>query len=637
MNMDSIDAALADLALQETPNYTATAKKFNINRTTLSRRHRGLTSKMGTNPNPAALLSPEQSKGLVDCINRLTTQMLPPTTYMVRRLARDICGKPPGKNWVNRFINSESNTLDSAFLNGADLARGKADNEYQYRLYFNMVGIVLDPETRFNSAQVKQKIEQYDIQPHNQYNMDEKGFLIGVLSKARRVFDAKALRSGKLLGSGQDGNREWVTLIGSICMDGTYPPPSIIYQADSGNLQDTWLDNFNPEEQLCFFTSSATGWTNEELGLSWLVRVFDPYTKSKARQGRDFRLLFVDGHNSHVNMKFLDWCDRNRILVAVYPPHSTHRLQPLDVSLYSPLAHYYSQNLDEWIHKTQGLTRISKRHFFSIFWPAFQSAFTTKNVFSGWERTGLHPFDPEVVLSQIRTQERPNSSSGGSGVSVLSTHDWRKVRKLVAEAMAGVLQPEARKMIRTIDQLTVQNSILTTQNTQLRETVRLEKDKRRRGKPLFDDIEAEGDGKAMFFSPSKIQRARDRQQQKEHERDLIQVQKQAEKQAKRLAKEEKQLLIAQRKAQRLEARLQREKQKAEKQRLRQEATDQRIVAQQLQSEASEAQKHQKKRRQSSKFRHIDEYAVENAANEQEEEIRVSRSGRQIKARKQLDL
>lgn len=29
-------------------------------------------------------------------------------------------------------------------------------------------------------------------------------------------------------------------------------------------------------------------------------------------------------------MKFLDWSEKHRILLTVYPPHSTHRLQPLD-------------------------------------------------------------------------------------------------------------------------------------------------------------------------------------------------------------------------------------------------------------------------------------------------------------------
>ena len=213
--------------------------------------------------------------------------------------------------------------------------------------------------------------------------MDEKGFLIGVLQKTKRVFDIDHFRSGKLIGAGQDGNREWITLIGSICMDGTYPPPSIIYQADSGNLQDSWLDGFDPKEQGCFFSSSHTGWTNEELGLSWLTKVFDPSTKKKARFGREHRLLFVDGHNSHINMRFLEYCGQHKILIATYPAHSTHRLQPLDVGLFSPLANYYSQNVSNWMHKTQGLSRLTKRDFFELFWPAFLQAFTSKNILSG--------------------------------------------------------------------------------------------------------------------------------------------------------------------------------------------------------------------------------------------------------------
>ena len=130
--MDSIDAALADLALQNTPNYAATAKKFNVNRTTLSRRHRGITAPRGYAPNGMQLLSDEQTKGLINYINQLTERGLPPTNAMVRTFARDISGKWPGKNWVYNFISSKKNSLVSEFLTGADICRKKADNIYQY-------------------------------------------------------------------------------------------------------------------------------------------------------------------------------------------------------------------------------------------------------------------------------------------------------------------------------------------------------------------------------------------------------------------------------------------------------------------------------------------------------------------------
>ena len=90
------------------------------------------------------------------------------------------------------------------------------------------------------------------------------------------------------------------------------------------------------------FASSPNGWTSEELGLLYLKQIFDRESKAKARNGRDWRLLFVDSYGSHINMSWLDYCLRHRILIAVYLPHSTYRLQPLDVSVFLPLATYYS-------------------------------------------------------------------------------------------------------------------------------------------------------------------------------------------------------------------------------------------------------------------------------------------------------
>ena len=126
--------------------------------------------------------------------------------------------------------------------------------------------------------------------------------------------------------------------------------------------------------------------------------MFDGSTKAKARFGRAYRLLFVDGYNSYINIRFLNWCYDHKILVAVYPPHSTHRLQPLNVSLYSPLSSYYSQELDNWTFKTGGLFSITKRAFFGLFWPAFQKAFTEDNILSEWRKIGLQPFNPVLVL-----------------------------------------------------------------------------------------------------------------------------------------------------------------------------------------------------------------------------------------------
>ena len=49
-------------------------------------------------------------------------------------------------------------------------------------------------------------------------------------------------------------------------MDGTWIPPALIYQAVSGDVQDTWVTEVDPMEHQVHFTSSETGWTSEEYG-----------------------------------------------------------------------------------------------------------------------------------------------------------------------------------------------------------------------------------------------------------------------------------------------------------------------------------------------------------------------------------
>ena len=107
-------------------------------------------------------------------------------------------------------------------------------------------------------------MDEYDIRPEYCYNTDEKGFLQGIVNKAKHVVPMSKLKQGKIKGALQSGNRTWITLIATICGDGTYLPPCLIYQGQ-GNIQDTWLQDFNPEEHNCYFTSTPSGFTNEKL------------------------------------------------------------------------------------------------------------------------------------------------------------------------------------------------------------------------------------------------------------------------------------------------------------------------------------------------------------------------------------
>ncbi|KJZ69051.1 hypothetical protein HIM_11562 [Hirsutella minnesotensis 3608] len=417
-------------------------------------------------------------------------------------------------------------------------------------------------KTKFDDK-VRSKIEEYDIAPCNTYNMDEKGFLLGVVNRTKRVFSLNQRKQGKLLGASQDGSRSWITLVACVCQDMTSLPPFLIYQGKPGHVQDTWLTEFDPEHQSAFFTTSDTGWTNHELGKEWLVGVFDRFTKAKARNGRDYRLLITDGHSSHINMEFLDWCDQHRIIVAVFPPHSTHRLQPLDVSLFGPLSTAYTNQLIGWMEKTQGLVGLSKREFWTLFWNALGASFTPENIASGWMRTGLLPFNPEVILSQIVRKENNGSDtdSGSEDSGALQQPTARELRRLIDKIVnnsAPDAEISSRKLVNTVESLQSEVELLRYENKGLRETIIREKQRRQRGTALKDFLFDRGDpNSAQVFSPQKVAQAREKKA-------AIELRKKEEASQKELQRVQRQQRAEEQKEQALERKRQREEKKERK-------------------------------------------------------------------------
>jgi len=163
-------------------------------------------------------------------------------------------------------------------------------------------------------------IEKYRITAENIYNFDEKGFLMGLGRIVKRIMTKDALKSGRVTKSKQDGSREFLSCLACISAIGKWIPPLLVYKGDSGDLISTWVDEVTTDSQ-AHFTVSSNGWSNNKIGLMWLQKVFERYTKlARATQKR---LLIVDGHSSHVNIAFVDWADQHGIILLILPPYTT--------------------------------------------------------------------------------------------------------------------------------------------------------------------------------------------------------------------------------------------------------------------------------------------------------------------------
>jgi len=102
---ERIQLALVELYKQLTPNVSATANEFKVDRSTLSRRFRGVqASRTISRAEHCQRLQPEEEKRLIDFINKLTDRSMPPTSQIVKNVAEEIVGSPVGKNWVGQFV-----------------------------------------------------------------------------------------------------------------------------------------------------------------------------------------------------------------------------------------------------------------------------------------------------------------------------------------------------------------------------------------------------------------------------------------------------------------------------------------------------------------------------------------------------
>ncbi|KAG5867523.1 hypothetical protein JTB14_028357 [Gonioctena quinquepunctata] len=71
-------------------------------------------------------------------------------------------------------------------------------------------------------------------------------------------------------------------------------------------------------------------------------------------------LNVLDNHDCQISPKAYHTCKLNVIHLLTSPTHTSHRLQPLDVSLFGPFKRYYNEQADAWMITHTGQTILLK-------------------------------------------------------------------------------------------------------------------------------------------------------------------------------------------------------------------------------------------------------------------------------------
>jgi hypothetical protein len=229
------------------------------------------------------------------------------------------------------------------------------------------------------------QLEETGVMQENVYNMDETGVMLSVLGSSKYLVSAEMQKTHR----GAGLKRTLITAVECISADGRSLPPLIIFPGV--DLRSNWVCHEAPDWQ---FACSKKGYMNSAINLEWMQKVFEPSTRERAN-GRP-RILINDGFETHESLDVLTFCFENNIVLCRLPSHTSHKLQPCDVSVFSPLKTAYREQVEHL--ERRGANTVNKEHFVLLYRRAREVALTARNIRSGWSKAGLFPFNPSRVL-----------------------------------------------------------------------------------------------------------------------------------------------------------------------------------------------------------------------------------------------
>jgi hypothetical protein len=393
-----LQAALSSITENDGRSIRATAAAYAVPESTLRNRLAGHTSCSSAHEHRQNLSSAEE-KTLVRWLSNLTRAGFPASPALLVEMAEEVRRsrfklgdgpspqlRPLGKHWSLKF-RARHPHIKGVWTRQIERARYDGVNSEALSKWFDAVRALMD---------------EHQYRPSQIYNMDESGFAVGASQTSRALVNVRDKASWKKI----QGRQEWITAIEVVDAAGVVGPPLLIFK--SKHLSTAWVPDHAPPDWS--FTTSKSGWTSDSHGYQWLTEVFEPWSRRRLPDPAARRMLIMDGHSSHVTARVISFCMQNAIDLLIMPPHCSHVLQPLDVSVFAPLKRALGKETDKVARLDS--SRIARVQWTEMYMRAHKTAFSMSNICSGWCATGLYPLYPGVVLDKVG-HARESTSVGG--------------------------------------------------------------------------------------------------------------------------------------------------------------------------------------------------------------------------------
>ena len=400
--------------LKRGKSFHCVAREFNIPRRTLQRHFKGQVIEPGhQNLGRFRVTLPQEFEDeLVSYALDLQKRFYGLTPKELCHLAYDLAVREKikhqfsdvkeraGRKWLNGFL-SRHPELSVRQPEPTSMSRAVGFNKPQVQRFFELVRSEFEKHAIVSSDQI--------------YNMDESG-----LTAVHRPGPVIAKKGQKQVGRITSGERgKTVTIICTMNASGSYVPPLMIFPRK--NMSNLLIKDGPPGT---VGAASISGWTDSGIFLQWLNH-FKQFAKPNAQH---HIVLFLDGHTSHKTLEAIDFCRNNDISLISFPPHTTHRLQPLDRCFFGPLKTFYNSACDVWMTAHSG-QRIGFYDIAGLFKSAYFKAATMDKGINGFQACGLFPLNPDIfgdeeyLPSMVTEEVMPTTSNAVTPSSTTAASD----------------------------------------------------------------------------------------------------------------------------------------------------------------------------------------------------------------------
>jgi hypothetical protein len=260
---------------------------------------------------------------------------------------------------------------------------------------------------------LREIIDKNGLDGSRLYNADGSGMKT-VQQKHAKILAVKGKKQVGALTAAERGTNVTVVCAANAC--GHFVPPIFIYPRK--RMIHAFIDHV-PISLKGYVQNN--GWMTMELFKTYLEH-FVEFVKPTRQKPV---CLILDGHSSHTRSIYaLDYATANGVIMLSLPPHTTHRLQPLDVCFFKPLQTFYDRFIDRWLRQHPGRT-FMEYQVAEAFADAFGKAATVGTAQSAFEKCGIWPFHPDIFTdadyAAADTIDRPLRNDMQSSTVVAST------------------------------------------------------------------------------------------------------------------------------------------------------------------------------------------------------------------------